>query len=278
MNFGMVPYDTLTAESLLLPDVQVRGWPVMREAKIYVGLSKWGEKEWEGTLFPKGTKDKEKLGWYGKSFNCIELNVTHYKTPAVTDIERWAASVPQQGFKFCPKLLQQISHYSGLINAEASTQTFLDAIRHLGNSLGPVFIQLSENFSPARKKALFNYLASLPKDLSYMLELRHPDWFTNAEVQQELSEVLADNQIGWIITDTPGIRYAAHMQLPVPKTFVRFVCQGDTELDNLRVADWKKHIDNWITNGLQELYFIIHAHNEKAAVPFAKLVQTSLVF
>jgi hypothetical protein len=34
-------------------------------------------------------------------------------------------------------------------------------------NLGPVFLQESEKYSPAKRDALFNYMASLPKDVQF---------------------------------------------------------------------------------------------------------------
>ena len=50
---------------------------------IYAGCAKWGRKEWVGTLYPEGTKDKEFLENYVNHFNAIELNSTFYGTKKV---------------------------------------------------------------------------------------------------------------------------------------------------------------------------------------------------
>jgi uncharacterized protein YecE (DUF72 family) len=41
-----------------------------------------------------------------------------------------------------------------------------------------VFLQLSEFTSTINKANLFAYLAELPKDINFFLELRHPEWFS----------------------------------------------------------------------------------------------------
>ncbi|MFX7756133.1 DUF72 domain-containing protein, partial [Acinetobacter baumannii] len=73
------------------------------------------------------------------------------------------------------------------------------------------------------KEELFTYLKSLPKDLQFFLEVRHPDWFLKDELANELYSFLKDNNIGIVITDTAGRRECAHMHLTVPKTFIRYV-------------------------------------------------------
>ncbi len=44
----------------------------LRSTKIFLGLDKWGRKEWIGKLYPKGTKDANFLDEYVKHYNSVE--------------------------------------------------------------------------------------------------------------------------------------------------------------------------------------------------------------
>lgn len=44
---------------------------------------------------------------------------------------------------------------------------FFKGILAFGEHLGPIFIQVSETFSPKRNEELFEFLKSLPKDLQF---------------------------------------------------------------------------------------------------------------
>jgi uncharacterized protein YecE (DUF72 family) len=53
------------------------------------------------------------------------------------------------------------------------------------------------------------------------------------------------------------------MELTVPKTFVRFVGNNLHATDYTRIDEWVLRIKHWLDNGLKELYFFMHQHDEK---------------
>ena len=134
------------------------------------------------------------------------------------------------------------------------------------NHLGPVFLQVSESFSPAQKDALFSYLSSLPKDLDFFLELRHPAWFADTRDKESWFATLRELKIGAVITDAPGRRDVAHMYLTLPKIFVRFVCNSLHASSIARTNDWIRHIQKWMDTGLEEAYIFLHPGDD-AAIP-----------
>ncbi|GAL64934.1 hypothetical protein JCM19300_424 [Algibacter lectus] len=83
---------------------------------IYVGCAKWNRADLKG-FYPRGTKDE--LKYYASQFNSIELNATFYRIFPAEQFETWYNKTPE-GFKFFPKLNQEISHYKRLQNVEAS--------------------------------------------------------------------------------------------------------------------------------------------------------------
>jgi uncharacterized protein YecE (DUF72 family) len=128
--------------------------------------------------------------------------------------------------------------------------------------LGPVFVQVSDSFSPKRKEELFSFLKSLPTDLAFFLEVRHPDWFANKELMEETCELLRSINMGFVITDTSGRRDCAHMHLTLPKTFIRYVGNSLHPTDFTRVDEWVSRIKYWLGKGMEELYFFMHMHDE----------------
>lgn len=229
---------------------------------IYVGCAKWGRKEWIGKIYPKGTKEANFLDEYVNHYNSIELNATHYQIYGPDTIRKWGAKAKGRDFMFCPKVPQSISHYSNLVNAGPQTTSFLEGVLAFEKQLGPIFLQVSDRFAPTRKEQLLQYLASLPKDLSFFVEVRHPQWFSDEGVRQELFSTLQKLKVGAIITDTAGRRDCAHMHLPTPKAFIRFVGNSLHPTDYTRIDDWVNRIHYWLQNGLKELYFFMHMHDE----------------
>ena len=270
MKFGAVPDHLLSSINLQLPpepefNAKVLSGKKATAPKAYVGAGVWGSPSWSGKIFPAAAPATRYRQLYPQHFNTIELNATHYNIYSPHIIKQWAASAIGKDFTFCPKFPQQISHQSGFKNADDLTAAFLESIAVLEEQLGPVFLQLSESFSPQLKDDLFAYLASLPKNFSFFLEVRHPAWFAPKE-KETLFEKLYELKIGAVITDAPGRRDAAHMHLTVPKLFLRFVCNALHPTTFMRIDDWIKRITNWMNNGLEELYVILHPGND-AAIP-----------
>jgi len=267
MEFGRVPEGELNKVDFSLPKEPafnktiLKGKPV-KHPKVYVGCAKWGRTEWVGKIYPPKTKEKDFLEHYVQHYNSIELNATHYKVYGEGGIKKWTEKAKGRDFKFCPKMYQGITHRGSLKGKEFITNEFFRGIVSFEEFLGPIFIQVSETFSPKRKEELYTFLRSMPTDLQFFLEVRHPDWFAKDEIRNELFETLRDINMGIIITDTAGRRDCAHMHLTVPKAFIRYVGNSLHKTDYTRTDEWVKRMKYWLSHGLEELYFFMHMHDE----------------
>jgi uncharacterized protein YecE (DUF72 family) len=100
------------------------------------------------------------------------------------------------GFKFCPKFSQSISHIRRLKNAEDVTTSYYEGIMAFGDKLGPLFLQLSDNFTPKSLPELTAYLEQLPTDVPVFVELRHKDWFAVPENRDTVFSLFKRLNIG----------------------------------------------------------------------------------
>ncbi len=267
MEFGRVPENELNSIDFSLPAEPaynksiLKGKPV-KGPKIYFGCAKWGREEWVGKIYPPKTKEKDFLQHYVQHYNSIELNATHYKVYGEGGIKRWTEKAAGKDFKFCPKMYQGVTHRGSLNGKQFITNEFFRGIVAFEEYLGPIFIQVSDTFSPKRKDELFNYLKTLPTDLQFFLEVRHPGWFKKDGIMEEMFDMLKSLNMGAVITDTAGRRDCAHMHLSIPKTFIRYVGNSLHPSDNTRIDAWVNRIKYWLDNGLEELYFFMHMHDE----------------
>lgn len=269
MKFGALPQASLASIDLSLPKEPMSNALVLPGAralhpKFYIGAARWGHSSWAGKIYPSKTKVSQFRKFYSTYFSAIELNATHYKIYSPDLLAQWAEAARDKDFKFCPKFPQAISHYNRLKNADALTTDFLNSILAFENNLGPAFLQLSESYSPAQKDELFSYLSSLPEDMNFFLELRHPAWFANERIKETLFDKLRELKIGAVITDAPGRRDVAHMYLTLPKLFVRFVCNSLHVSSFTRTDDWVQHLQRWINMGLEEAYIFLHPGDDEA--------------
>jgi len=266
MKFGALSTEELEKADLSLKPDHPRTAEVIKlnkrddEPKVYVGCAKWGRKEWVGQIYPPGTKDKDFLTEYVKNFNGIELNGTFYSIKKVY-VERWAEVAPE-GFKFCPKFSQLISHRRRLNNVEDMTAYYLDAASALGDNLGVCFLQMPENFNAKKFDVLAKYLQDLPMDFPVTLELRHEDWFTDPVVFDETFALLEETGKGAVITDVAGRRDALHQRLTNGTAFIRFNGYDLHPSDYTRLDEWVERIKNWIDAGIKEVHFYCHQQDE----------------
>ena len=159
-------------------------------------------------------------------------------------------------------MYQGVTHRGSLKGKQFITNEFFRGIVAFAQYLGPIFIQVSDTFSPNRKEEFFSFLESMPKDLQFFVEVRHPAWFAKEAVRNDLFNKLKELNMGAVITDTAGRRDCAHMHLTIPKAFIRYVGNSLHKSDYTRSDVWVNRIKYWLDHGLQELYFFMHMHDE----------------
>jgi uncharacterized protein YecE (DUF72 family) len=226
-------------------------------AKVYVGCPIWTHPGWIGKIYPRGAKPKDYLNCYAQQFNTIETNTTHYAIPSSGTIELWKASVTK-GFKFCPKVPQQISHVKDISLMVGPMFDFMERMRELGDCLGTAFLQLPGHFKADQLDKLLQFLDRLPEGVQLAIELRHESWFEDITIQNQLMEYLRMKKIGMVITDVLGRQDVLHQRLTNKTAFIRFGANNLHPTDFVRLDNWTNRILNWLASGLRQAYFFIH--------------------
>lgn len=259
MKFGRTDLPKST-ELLLPPDhaitAHVLKGKAVKHFRVYSGGSKWSLKDLVGPVYPKGTKAKDMLKVYASLFNAIELNATRYGNFPASTWEKWVAETPKD-FRFCPKMHQSVAQIRRLHNVEEVFAAFLDSIAHAGDRLGPILLQMPENFGPEHMDRVERFTALVPKGWKLAVEMRHPGWM-EGPVLHRLMELLAERGLGAVITDSPARRDMVHMAVTAPYTFVRFVSSGEEARDAMRLHQWKDRLEDWRMKGLAEAWFFVH--------------------
>lgn len=225
---------------------------------VFLGATGWSMKEWVGRIYPPKTKAADFLLAYGKQFNGIELNTTHYRIPSLEQVLKWKHLVPDD-FRFCPKIPQQISHSRQLGLGTEGLITFQQVISGLGDQLGPCFLQLPPYFGLDRWPALQAFLLQWPaKEIPLTIEFRHGSWFEDLQQSQSVFQQMEHLSIGTVITDVAGRRDVLHMRVTAPFALVRFVGNGLHPTDFQRADDWVERLGLWSEKGISEVYFFPH--------------------
>lgn len=231
--------------------------PAAGKPHLYIGCTGWGMKEWVGSVYPKGTRAGDFLEAYGKQFNTIELNTTHYRIPDADTVANWYANTPAD-FRFCPKIPQSISHSRDLGFGSGQVLAFCESVQLLREKLGPCFLQLSPHFDPEKLPLLERFLDHFPRHIPLGVEFRHPDWFADPEWESEVFDLLAQRDTGAVITDVAGRRDAGHMHLSAPFCLIRFVGNGLHPTDYSRIDEWVDRLAIWFERGLRQVFFFTH--------------------
>ncbi len=266
MEFGKVQPHEISLIDFSLPvepdfnQATLKNNPAPQKLKVHVGCVTWGTKDWVGEIYPEGTKDSKFWEAYARQFSLMELNATFYQLYPAETLTKWKERVAvNPDFLFCPKFPKQISHAPSLYSVQELTTIFYENVLAFGEKLGPLFLQLGDHFSPERFAELETYLAQLPQDVPVFVELRHERWFSDAQIREKVFAMLRNLNIGAVISDVAGRRDAAHMHLPVPAAFIRFVGNALHPTINHQRADaWVKRIKIWQQQGLQSLFLFVH--------------------
>jgi uncharacterized protein YecE (DUF72 family) len=235
---------------------QVLSGKPARAFHFYTGGSKWSLKDLVGPVYPKGTKAKDMLAVYASMFNAIELNATRYGNFPPSTWAKWVEGTPSD-FRFCPKVHQSVAQIRRLQNVDEVFRQYLDSIAHAGDKLGPMLLQMPENFGPEHMDRMEAFTPLIPKGWQCAVEMRHPGWM-QAPVLDELMKLLAKHKLGAVITDAPARRDMVHMGITAPFTFVRFVSSSDEQRDAARLEAWIGRLETWRAEGMQEAWFFVH--------------------
>ena len=211
--------------------------PAPTATEYRVGLCAWQDKSMieEGRFYPiKSMKAEERLWWYSRFFDCVEVNSTFYAPLSAQNAVLWAKRTPP-GFLFSvkayalltahhldaarlPEPLAEMLPAGGRPNARGQIDNdafppeardwafaaFREALQPLGDAgkLGYVLFQMAPWFRFGT--AALDYLASLPERLpghTLAIEFRDASWLPGHTA--ETLEFLAGHGLTYVSVDTP---------------------------------------------------------------------------
>lgn len=166
---------------------------------ILIGTQGWNYAAWVGPFYPPGTRASEFLPAYARAFRGVEVDSTFYAAPDVKAVHAWRERTPAD-FTFALKMPKEITHERRFVQADDLVREFLDRARELGPKLGPILMQMGPDFGPDEFPAVEPFVAALPRDLRFALELRQSRWM-QSDVLPPLLETLARHGIALALSD-----------------------------------------------------------------------------
>ncbi len=169
-------------------------------AKIYIGLSGYSYKAWQGPhrFYPPDIKSAEFLRYYASRYRTVELDGVWYRLPTEKTVQTWSQTTPSE-FIYAPKAHREITHIrrlkpEGLPTLMAMLQR-LEPLRKM-SKLGPVLLQLPPNLKRDDGR-LEEFLCRLPSTHRWAMEFRHESWHTG-----EIEQLLLRHAVAWAAVET----------------------------------------------------------------------------
>lgn len=146
-------------------------------APIVCGIAGWSYPDWDGYVYPRGTRDK--LRYVAAFFDVLEINSTFYRPPDARTAREWLRRTADwPALTFTAKLHQDITH-RGVIDAAVVT-AFHDAFAPFvaAGKLRHLLAQFRYDFddTPAHRRHLEFTHAAFGDLANLTLELRHRSW------------------------------------------------------------------------------------------------------
>ena len=207
--------------------------------RIRVGVASWADPALieEGTFYPRRSmRAEERLRWYARFFDTVEVNASYYAIPDVRVTRRWAERTPE-GFTFHVKAYAPLTGHHprppslpaevqallppdpprtrrGEIDVAAFSPTALETAFRLfrasleplaeAGKLGYVLFQFAPwvRFSPER----LAWIATLPErlgGLAVAVEFRDRSWLPDHAA--ETLNALAAARVAHVVVDAPAV-------------------------------------------------------------------------
>ncbi len=251
-------------------------------AAFYLGLPAWGFPGWTGSYFPRPGAGGSTLADYARVFNTVEGNTTFYRVPDRATTGRWASAVAGTDFRFSFKLPRTLTHESR--PRREDLRAFFSAMEAMQEHLGPFLVQCPATLGPEALPALEALFAQLPRAHRYVLELRHPVFFSEP---QRVEPLLERYGAGRVMFDSrpiyrgdsqhPEVLAARHKKPDVPLldtvynglAYARVVLHPDRAQNGPWVEDWLQRGAAYLDAG-HTLYFMMHCPNNQHCPAFAR--------
>ena len=229
---------------------------------LFLGLPQWSHPAWPGHLLGVCAKPAEHLAHYARVFNTVEGNTTFYALPKLEIVQRWR-DMTGDDFRFCFKFPATISHQAALRHCDELSSEFFARLAPLASRIGQYWLQLPATFGPRDLPALWHFLDGLPKDFTYGVEVRHPEFFAKGEEEQTLNRGLHQRGVNRVILDSRPVHAArphseairdaqrkkpkvpVHAVLTATNPLIRFIGSDDMTQNRELFQVWLQKLAQW---------------------------------
>jgi uncharacterized protein YecE (DUF72 family) len=181
----------------------VSGVSLSNTARIHLGTCAWAFDEWRGVFYPGHLPAAERLAFYARWFDAVEVDSTFYHVPTPAVAAHWAEVTPPD-FRFSCKVPREITHDRRLRDSGELVAEFLRGVEGLGEKLGCLLIQLPRWFLPKHdEQALREFVHALPRGFRWAVEFRDHLWHF-----PRIVHLLEQHGVAWVWNDLSPLKDA----------------------------------------------------------------------
>lgn len=171
-----------------------------RGCAVWLGTCGYSYTEWvDSGFYPAGTRSKDMLALYGRSFSVVELNYTWYQMARAEAVARMVEKAPPH-LRFAAKLTRTMTHERDE-NLQHQLQLYREGIEPLKDRLLAVLVQFPPDFDRTMNNR--RYLAALLDGLHGLpaaVEFRHASWATDRVLKE-----LERRRVTLVTVDEPAL-------------------------------------------------------------------------
>lgn len=177
---------------------------------LKIGTSGFSFRDWKGSVYPEGIKDRDMLPFYERElgFKALEVNFTYYTLPSSKSFIGMSRKT-SDGFEFVVKAFKGMTHdirdkeTKKIVDNREIFDKFLYSLLPLAQEgkLGCVLAQFPFSFFPNREN--FDYLRSFRErlgEIPLVIEFRNTYWLKDSTFS-----FLKDVGMGYCIVDEPKL-------------------------------------------------------------------------
>ena len=227
---------------------------------VYVGTAGWsyprGEGTWDGAFYPPKMPEREKLSFYARFLDMVEVNSTFYRPVGEKTMRSWTERTPP-GFRFTIKLFQKFTHpkmYKEATGKAAKPDDgdvggFKKSLEPMMSSekLGALLAQFPASFKlDASNQAHLESLIRDFREYPLSVELRHRSWSESPET----ADLFTEYDVAWTMIDEPRFKTSIR-DVPLTSRLAYFRFHG-------------RNFKNWWRGDRETRYDYLYSPSEQA--------------
>lgn len=238
---------------------------------VHIGTSGWSYEHWQGILYPQGTVRWNRLHYYIKQFQTVELNSSFYRWPKRAAFKSWQRRLPPS-FYMSVKAPRHLTHTKRLYAPESWLERIKGCWHELGDKRAVLLVQLSPNFALDYERLRY-FLQRVPLWIRLTIEFRHISW--HQEVVFQLLE-----QYGAAYCIMSGAQLPCILRATASFVYVRLHGPDHQHLyagsySDVDLAWWASRIREWERQG-KDVYVYFNNDGGGYAVHNATRLRTLL--